>query len=409
MLRRYARRIDRLLRMLRRWQSRKSRLDRLYELQREIHLSIRIVERRRKNSSDKRLSAKSELRNMRLPKREALERKTTIHNAELAINDYDKVLMLLKSLGDGIAFSLFDRHDIKPMSFKQGPGYLYGKKGYRRELQILRALLTRDYPGVLTDITNSLRHGDICCRVHGFPFPIEVKTSKSSSARSTRQLAAITKVVGYFGTDKVTDWYQPGTEMRRVALPKRLRHHTKALNSVVTSARVDGWANVEVESGLRYAAFSHFRKRRMAELVHGMERPIMHLLNPSKYDGAWSSYFPYTNSIRSVDDARAFMLGEISILVVLDQAAVYRHARKLGFAELADMEKVPAEARPATAFCFEPIQPDPILPYIGVSSHMFGRIFFEFLSLKDFVLAVTHVTTEGLLASLQEQEETTLT
>jgi hypothetical protein len=77
-------------------------------------------------------------------------------------DDYDTILLVLRDIGDAVAFTYIDKWDIKPLCLAKEPaGFISGKEGLRLELNIFRYLKSKNKICILNDITNSIRHGDI--------------------------------------------------------------------------------------------------------------------------------------------------------------------------------------------------------------------------------------------------------
>lgn len=77
----------------------------------------------------------------RLTKGEAAEIKAAIKECHRKIDEYQYLLRVLKSIGDGLAFIYINKWDIKPMSFKESPGAVSGKSGGKLERDIVRSIL----------------------------------------------------------------------------------------------------------------------------------------------------------------------------------------------------------------------------------------------------------------------------
>jgi hypothetical protein len=103
-----------------------------------------------------------------------------------------------RSFGDAIAFLYMDKfalkqthYNIHNMNPRQDAGFLSDKKGLQGELTFLETLLARGIPSVLVDITNTIRHGDVCLMLGPDPQLIEVKTSAQMDRRGRKQVAGI--------------------------------------------------------------------------------------------------------------------------------------------------------------------------------------------------------------------------
>ena len=78
-----------------------------------------------------------------------------------------------KMIGDAVAFLYLDRFALKHVYYntdnpypRNDAGFLTGSRGFDLEVKIARNLIQSGYPCLLTDLTNTVRHGDICL-LHG--------------------------------------------------------------------------------------------------------------------------------------------------------------------------------------------------------------------------------------------------
>jgi hypothetical protein len=96
------------------------------------------------------------------PSRDEVRRITQqIHDLNERIADRKYIIQILRQIGDALAFSYLDKWDIRPLAAKQPPGFLSGKKGFRKELFFVRRIFKAGRIALLNDITNCLRYGDI--------------------------------------------------------------------------------------------------------------------------------------------------------------------------------------------------------------------------------------------------------
>src|SRR4051794_8285147 len=109
-------------------------------------------------------------------------------NAAYLSNRIDRLRQLAfvwRCFGDGIAFVYMDRFALKQTYYnthnhnaKQDSGFLGGKGGLEHELAVLEEGLAAGIPCLLTDLTNTIRHGDVCFMVGPDPRLVEVKTGR---------------------------------------------------------------------------------------------------------------------------------------------------------------------------------------------------------------------------------------
>src|SRR5262249_5336403 len=74
-----------------------------------------------------------------------------------------------RCFGDAIAFSYMDRFALKQTFYstehpheKQSAGFLMDKVGLATEIAYLEFALERNIPALLVDLTDTIRHGDVC-------------------------------------------------------------------------------------------------------------------------------------------------------------------------------------------------------------------------------------------------------
>jgi hypothetical protein len=127
-----------------------------------------------------------------------------------------------RSFGDAIAFLYMDkfalkqtRYNIHNMNPRQDAGFLSDKKGLQGELTFRETLLARGIPSVLVDITNTIRHGDVCLMLGPDPQLIEVKTSAQMDRRGRKQVAGIRTLQDFLKRDYAQS-FRGLPEIRRV-------------------------------------------------------------------------------------------------------------------------------------------------------------------------------------------------
>jgi hypothetical protein len=131
-LTRYRKTVLSLLRLLRQFQKNPKNTALLADIQRRLYKAICTAEQRAKKKDAAIGKARQLLRTARLPKEEAKALKTHLSNLANRKGEYNSLIHLLKSIGDGLAFTIFNRYDLKPLVFKESPGALGGNRGERR-------------------------------------------------------------------------------------------------------------------------------------------------------------------------------------------------------------------------------------------------------------------------------------
>ena len=110
------------------------------------------------------------------------------------IEGYRQCAYIWRSFGDAIAFIYLDTFSLKQCFYstattspKQDAGFILGKEGLGNELIILDSALKQGVPALLVDLTNTIRHGDVCLLGDSDPFLIEAKLGKNLNSRGKKQ------------------------------------------------------------------------------------------------------------------------------------------------------------------------------------------------------------------------------
>jgi len=304
--------------------------------------------------------------------------KSAINSLAKRVDEYQRLLVIFRNIGDALAFMYFDKYDIKPQVFKQPAGFLSQKEGLRHELEILRGLFESGRIGILNDLTNCLRYGDISVSIEGKQYIFEIKSSKSRNSRTQRQLTEARRLTNYLTKDEADNLYGVKGEWQRTSLHSQEVHHRDLLNSVISNAVKNGTSYAKVEDGLYYVVSKKFHPE-ILDLVSRecKGKPIISIVNDYKYTCV--GYYPFTLSIYDSEAWYNFCCGKFVIIVVVDSGVVKQKLRSMGLGiefhfdqefvmDIADLERASGE-----------------VSCIKVSRHFFGRIFTEFLSL-DWVL-----------------------
>lgn len=388
-----------LVRKLRSFESDTADLRLLLEIELELFRRLCDIERTIGRISETIGLQKKKLRSSRASKAEAAVIKRRIAQLHERRDDYRNVAHFWRSIGDALAFTLFDKFDLKPLAFKEGPGGIADKKGSRLERRILRALLARDIPAILCDVTNVIRYGDICIDRGNRPHPIEVKASKNRNARVDRQISMLKKLADYYDTDKAIDFYPGVPLMHRVAHRHARLNHTETMNEVIRGLGTSPFVVQEAEPGLVYFASRSATPEAIDAAFGSLCKPIMGLWNPSKFTGDWNAYVPFVKTIRDPDAVIGFAQGDFVVGVMIETAQVERLAMDVGYmARRLDDEN--------WAFEFRPTGGDDARPYFRLSWHMLGRVVFECDSLT-WLLREACVPPAQLLINSRASEDAT--
>src|SRR6266481_3773758 len=167
--------------------------------QRLLITEVQHAERKVSQHKTELKARRRELNTSKLNRESAKNIRKRIRWLEARLDAYRQVIYVRRCFGDAIAFNGLDKYAIKATYYetatgnvKQHAGFLSGKVGFAEELRALETITNTGMPCVLTDLTNSLRYGDICILTGGDPYLIEVKTNKRLNDRGKRQVADIT-------------------------------------------------------------------------------------------------------------------------------------------------------------------------------------------------------------------------
>ncbi len=232
-------------------------------------------------------------------------------------------------------------------------------------------------PAVLCDITNSIRHGDVCLLGASDPHVIEVKSSQNSNKRVKRQIESIEKIHCYFENDLGSIGGLDG--MRRVAFPDDEKHHNAEINDVIRTLVNEKSCKICPEPGLHYMGIQTGTVTDYDNLFDGIKEPLVYMLNQAKTDGRWDNYYPFTLSIRDAESLYRFLTGEVYLFVVIDGSILKAMFKDIGF----DLDIVMSED---AGFVFSKVVDGYEEPFVYIASeHYVGRLGLEFISLKWFL------------------------
>lgn len=286
---------------------------------------------------------------------------------------------MFRAVGDGLAFTYLNKYDIKPMAFKQSPGFISGKKGLRFERKILRLLFKHGEIAIMNDLTNCLRYADMTVVTHGVPKLIEAKKSYSDSPRVRRQLKDSQDMQQYLFNDVTAELFGPNMKVERSESHAEERDNIERLNMLINKTLSKGEVFKKMEDGLYYFAaiadygYEHFQNR-----IAKMKRPPMVLfLNRFKFENI--GYYPFTLSIHNPEALFDFYCGNIVIIIIADTQIISNKFSNYGLkVKFTHGEYVMSITRRDSARRKGGLT-------LNVSMHFLGRLAFEFVSLEWFI------------------------
>lgn len=358
----------------------------LATLQQEILKSIRRTERRIIYLREFFRDTKRILSSQRLPKSEAIKIKAKLSRLKTLIKKNRWLIDIWRSFGDAIAFIYLDKWAIKPMMYnvsdvelKSHAGSVIGKPGQRVELALVKKLLNSGIPALLSDITNCIRHGDVCVLIGPDPFPIEVKSSKNRNARTDRQLENIKAIHQYLATDKAANTRGAG-DLIRISLPIAEIDYRSLYDTAINEALNLGHFRADPEPGIRLIALAYSTPDILDECLSGLQSARLWSLNEMKNNEGWGVYYPPVLSIRTPENLFAFLNGNVSLFIVHDLEMIKRIGAKKGV-------KFEITDDPIWQYQFSTKSKNSKEPVIRkMSSHFITRMAVELLSWNWFFL-----------------------
>ena len=302
------------------------------------------------------------------------------------IEGFRQCAYIWRCFGDAIAFLYMDKYALKQCFYntetvnaKQDAGFILGKEGLANELALLDSALKHEVPAVLVDLTNTIRHGDLCLMGDSDPWLMEVKTSKRLNKRGKRQKRSLEKLRTFYETDKCAG-LRGFPELRRKANETPERTYVEQINECIRKAAKDAYAVRQPEQGLHYIVMTqdgpHLEEALGTLRLKGRVWPFF--LNESKSDRTWQPYFPFILTIEDWDHLWEFIRGNLFIFVFVELDGLCKIARDEGCIATFEGDD--------SGLCRLHVEvPDG--GKIDISSHMLTRIGLEFVSPRWVVLS----------------------
>lgn len=319
-----------------------------------------------------------------------------------------QVAYVWRCFGDAIAFLYLDRFALKQVYFnvenlnpKNRPGFIIDKSGLKVEIATLAMAIDNGVPALLTDLTNTIRHGDICILLGPDPHLIEVKTSKKLDRRGRKQRRALEVLHDFFESDEATGLRGlPRIHRAEYSTPER--DHIVELTSAIDEALKSGHAVRKPEAGLTYVVTTA-NGPHVTEILDKVlpREPWVFQLNELKIQETWSPYYPFTLSLIKHDHLWGFVRGDIYLLVLVDLQLVQRVAEDQGV----ECSVEPEGGQPVLKIALPGLDAP-----ATISAGALARIGTEFLSLEWVVKAAVETIQAGMAKAVdgatQEEQET---
>lgn len=393
--------------MLRRLEANPSDMNLLEEMQRTLIGRLRSNERRARALKNQLNSWKSQLKSTRPTRELALLLKARITAVEATIASYKYMSFIWRSFGDGIAFTYLDRYSLKHVFYetsayvpKQDAGTISGKAGFQNEWRTAQQFIRRGIPAVLADITNTVRHGDVCILIGPDPIAIEVKSSSNTNLRVERQRNSL-KALGDFLTRDEARNFRGVPHVTRVALSEEGSDHASSMALCIVDSRSKTLGIRHPEPGLTYVCINNetFSPEGLNDLFESVgDHKVLCLLNEEKRERTWMPHYPFTLLIREPRDLLEFIAGKITLMVVIDLEVLRDQFAEQGL-------KMVYSTDGNWALWLSSGKDDGVT---AVSRQLFGRLFLELQSLEWFARMQIEQSNKirDQLASTAQQSDT---
>lgn len=306
----------------------------LFDFQLFLLKKIKECEQAITKAKEKIKQIRLEKANGRPSKARSLQLRALLPKAEEKLEKYQYMIYIWKCFGDGIAFHYCDKYALKHMLYdsdyrvKETSGFISGKSGLKNELKFLRYInLKKNIPAILCDLTNNLRHGDVCLLGSSDPWPIEIKTASKLDKRGEKQVANIKEIVDFFESDSAENFRNAGRVIRREHVGNEI-NHIDAINKCIARSYIEQTSFLSPEEGITYVAVTGEFKNDVFDRAASKYLHIIHL-NEYKTRMAWQPYYPFTLSI-APEHLFNFINGDTSIFVLLDAQAIKKRFRQSG-------------------------------------------------------------------------------
>ncbi len=374
-----------------------SRIDLVLSLQRILIRRITRTERRIKRIKSLKAGLKRSMASHRWTKVKARKLKLKSENCDMAVRELQYQLFIWRCLGDGIAFTYLDKYALKHLYYdgeynaKESAGFLTGKTGFRKEWKYLCIALRMDVPVILSDLTNIIRHGDLCLLGNSDPVLVEVKSSENRNARTTRQEKELRALGEFFRNDQARNW-RGNSRVVRLETHVPERQYIDIINHCIDEATKTGFCALSPEPGLSF--FVDASGGDISQCGSGVTRgSVMYSLQPTP---DWSVAYPFTLALTPPNLMR-FLCREVQIAVLIDLTIV-----KTLFSQHGTQATMMMNGEWAMQFCLNP--KNLIEGVYRISEQRFARIACEFQSLSWFAEEMSAQLTAHLPPVVTKEE-----
>lgn len=305
---------------------------------------------------------------------------------------YKSLLYIWRCFGDAVVFIYYERTGIRPYMYghadnapKPLPGPLSKSKGFQLERRLTNFVIERGAQAILCDVTNIIRHGDICFLGLDDPRVIEVKTSKNQGSRSLRQARSIEAINEYLDTDQ-TNCLLGLSPIARYNIDHKDQNHSDKIPEFLDRGRRVGFSHLNPETGIKYFYITRNDEAELSRHLNLESESIVFILNEAKDSKAWELYIPFTLSLRPPEALYSFIAEDFILAVVIEIAELKKVAHNRGYIfSLTDDESFPYRLEKDECEGGYPVS-------IGISGPSFNRLAFDFLSFNTLLDHFSHIS-----------------
>lgn len=291
----------------------------------------------------------------------------------------------IKSIIDALAYKVFSKYDLKNLTFNSESGFISGKKGLDRELEVLKQIFESGGIAILNDLTNCITIGDISELAEDRINLIEVKTSNGKNNRIIRQEKRRKIHMDHLHNDYIENFL--GKQFARIYTYEVEENFICELNELIDQAIEKRVVIEQMEEGLYYAVLYEQSRDDMQKLsiIRDIKSPICFNLNAFKNEIDLTNN-PFLNYFYEVGDYLNFLSGDLIICIFVDFDVLNNMFLEKGIKIKRIEDKIWM------------IELEVILEgkkeSILISKHLFNRIGRDFLSLSYFVNSNIEIVEE---------------
>lgn len=271
--------------------------------------------------------------------------KSLIEESYVKLRDYKQLMFIWRTFGDAIAGIYHSTFSLKHLYYdneynpKQDAGYITGKRGFLLEYKTLLSGIKSGVPVLLCDLTNVIRHGDICAMAFEEPVLIELKSSKNQNARTSRQREHLIELSKFLATDEAKN-FRGGFDTKRVVSKLAEKNYQHEINKSLSIALGNKVNVLQPEPGVAYISFPTPKtEEQLNELTLTLENfvnqsSLLVTLTPTESILPLQSYA----LTFSADNSYHFIQEDLSIIAILDIAIIKNEYKKIGIDAVALMD-----------------------------------------------------------------------